>query len=77
MAPVAPPVPTSMCESQNFHGLSFSIPNTHQACPHVGVLIRDTTFRKMTNRNQTKTNETATTETKYQTDFILTKNTTI
>ena len=31
----------------------------------------------MTNRNQTDTNEMATTETKYQTDFILPKNTNI
>ena len=31
----------------------------------------------MTNRNQTDTNEMAATETKYQTDFILPKNTNI
>ena len=31
----------------------------------------------MTNRNQTDTNEIANTETKYQTDFILLKNTDI
>ena len=31
----------------------------------------------MTNRNQTDTNEIATTETKYQTHFILPKNTNI
>ena len=38
---------------------------------------RDVIFRKITNRNQTDTNEMATGETKYQTDFILPKNTNI
>ena len=41
------------------------------------VSTRDAIFRKMTNRNQTDTIEMATTETKYQTVFILTKNTNI
>ena len=38
---------------------------------------RDVIFRKKTNRNQTDTNQMTTTETKYQTNFILPKNTNI
>ena len=34
-------------------------------------------FRKMTKQNQTNINEMTTTETKYQTDFLLPKNTNI